>query len=180
MVYLETDETGRVQLRHNRPSDLTDKQKSDGVVVDSVPERPDGDSLLFVENGSPAWKQARYQHRGDLAELKSFLKEKVLERQEEEETKPVTMNGHEFPADRDSQGRISSAIQQVKQTQVPFPTMTTDKTQVELTLSELRGLSDKYADQVRSARANAQSLLSTIESASSADTLLSLDIESGW
>jgi len=180
MTFLRTDDTGRVQLRHNKPGDLTDEQKSDGVVVDSVPERPDGDYVLFVENGSPAWKQARYQHRGDLAELKSFLKEKVLERQVEEETAPVTYGGHEFPADRDSQGRIGSAIQQVESSGQPFPAMTTSKEQVELSLSELQGLADAYGQQVRSARANAQSLLSTIESASSADTLLGLDIDSGW
>lgn len=180
MVFLKTDSVGRVTLRHNRPEELTPEEKEEGVLVDSVPERPGGEYALFVVDGSPAWKQPRYQYKGDLPALKEHLKEKVLKRQKEEETGPVTLNGNEFPADRDSQGRIGSAIQQVEASGTPFPAMTTGGNQVELSLSELKSLSGKYADQVRSARANAQSLLSTIESATSADTLLSLDIDSGW
>jgi len=180
MILLKANEHGRVQLRHNQPETLSEDQKTGGVVVDSVPERPGDGYVLFVEDGSPSWKQERYQYRNDLPALKEFLTEKVLERQVEEETKPVSYGGNEFPADRDSQSRIGTAIQQVERTGTPFPAMTTSKEQVELPLSELKSLSTAYADQVRSARANAQSLLSTIEDATSADTLLSLDIESGW
>ncbi|MCS3707189.1 hypothetical protein GGP62_002176 [Salinibacter ruber] len=180
MVFLKTDSAGRVTLRHNRPEELTEEEKEEGVLVDSVPERPGGEYALFVEDGSPAWKMERYRFEDDLPALKEHLKEKVLKRQQEEETAPVTLNGNEFPAGRDSQGRIGSAIQQVEASGTPFPALTTDGSQVELSLSDLKDLSGKYADQVRSARARAQELLSTIESATSADTLLGLDINTGW
>lgn len=177
MVYLETDQTGRVTLRHYQPSEI---DTSGGTVVDSVPERPGDGYDLYVIDGQPTWKRPRYQYRDNLPELKSFLKEKVLERQVEEETRPVSLNGNEFPADRDSQGRIGSAIQQVERSGTPFPAMTTGGTQVELSLSELKSLADAYAQQVRSARARGQELLSTIENATDTSTLLSLDLESGW
>ncbi|MCS4139566.1 hypothetical protein GGQ13_003021 [Salinibacter ruber] len=182
MVYLETDSNGRVELRHNRPQEI---DTSAGVVVDSVPNRPGPDQELYVVNGSPTWKKARYRYRNDLPALKEHLKEKVLERQKEEETKAVTYNGSEFPCDRDSQGRIGSAIKQGEIAEAngqsfTFPAMTTSGNQIDLDLAGLKGLAQVYADQVTSARARAQELTNTIEGATSADTLLSLDISAGW
>jgi len=183
MVFLRTDENGRVQLRHNKPEDLTDKQKSDGVVVDSVPERPDGDSELYVIDGGPVWKDEayRYEAQGDLAGYREHLLEKLKEKRHEVETRGIDYNGHRFASDSESRQSVVETLEYARD-QDSFSTVWKTSTGFmnDVTAADLEAVRDKIASLRQQAFDREATLATEINAAATIDELKAIDITSGW
>lgn len=178
MVYLKTNDFGRVTLRHNYPEQI---DTSGGIVVDSVPERPDDGYVLFVIDGSPVWKRQRYQYRNDLPALKEHLKQKLKEQRHEVETRGVDYNGHTFGSDAESRQSVIETLEYARDQQ-SFSTVwkTQDGYMQDVTEADLVAVRDKIASLRQAAFQNEANIAADIESATDASTLLSIDLEVGW
>ena len=178
MVFLRTDDNGRVTLRHNRPEQLDDT--SDGVTVDSVPERPDGDHELFVVDGSPEWKPARYRYRNDLDGLKRHLRDQLKEKRHEVETQGVTVNGPDFRSDRETRQSVVETLVYAR-SQDNFSTKwKTPSGFVTVSQADLEAVRAAIASLRQQAFEREAELAQEIEDATSADSLLSIDFTTGW
>ncbi|MCS3827434.1 hypothetical protein GGP85_002904 [Salinibacter ruber] len=183
MVFLRTNSYGRVQLRHNRPGDLSDSQKSDGVVVDSIPDRPDAGSALYVLNGSPVWKPAAYKYKaqGDLEGYRAHLLEAVKQKRHEAETQGVSYNGHVFGTDSESRQAVAQTLEYARDQQSFSTTWkTSDGFMTGVTASDLEAVRDKIASLRQAAFDREATLATEINAAATIQELTAVDITSGW
>lgn len=178
MVYLETDDTGRVTLRHHQPTHI---DTSGGVVVDSIPDSPGDGYVLFVENGSPTWQRERYQYRNDLPALKEHLKERLKKKRHEVETRGVQYDGQTWGSDAESRQSVVETLEYARDQQ-SFSTVwkTADGFVSGITESDLHAVRDKIASLRQAAFGRESELAADIDAATDASTLLSIDLESGW
>lgn len=183
MVFLRTNSYGRVTLRHNRPDDLTDGQKSDGVVVDSVPDRPDGEHELYVIDGSPVWKDEAYQYeaQGDLEGYRAHLLEELKAKRHEVETRGVSYEGHTFGSDAESRQSVVETLEYALD-QDSFSTVwkTSDGFMTDVTAADLKAVRDKIASLRQAAFDNEATLATEINAAATIDELKAVDVTSGW
>lgn len=183
MVFLRTNSFGKVTLRHNKPSQLTDAQKSDGITVDSVPDQPEGNYELYVVDGSPVWKKPRYRYeaQGDLAGLREHMLERVKEKRHEVETRGVEYNGHTFGTDAESRQSVVETLEYARD-QDTFSTVwkTSDGFMTGVTAADLEAVRDKIASLRQSAFDNEATLATEINAAASISELNSIDITTGW
>lgn len=181
MVFLRTNDYGRVTLRHNRPEQLDDT--SDGITVDSVPERPDGDHDLYVVSGSPQWKPDgyRYEAQGDLAGYREHLLEELKEKRHEVETRGVSYNGYDFASDQESRQSVTETLAYARD-QDSFSTTwkTTHGFMTDVTAADLEAVRDKITSLRQAAFDNEATLATEINAASSIQELKNVDLTSGW
>lgn len=182
MVFLRTSDYGRVTLRHNRPADLSDEQKSAGVLVESVPERPAPEQELYVVNGSPVWKPRsyRFEAQGDLEGLRSYLLQEVKQKREEVETRGVDYSGHAFASDRQSRQSLVETLSYAQDQPSFSTTWKTSGGFMEVTTEDLRAIRDKITELRQAAFERESALATEIRGAATTQELKAVDITSGW
>ncbi len=181
MVFLRTNDYGRVTLRHNRPQQLDDT--SDGTVIESVPERPAPEQELYVIDGSPAWKPRsyRFEAQGDLEGLRSYLLQEVKQKREAVETRGVDYNGHTFASDRQSRQSVIETLEYaLDQDSFSATWKTSDGFMTGVAAADLKAVRDKIAQLRQAAFDNEATLATEINAAATIQELKAVDITSGW